>query len=118
MKIGRWTWIPLTAGLAVLVACSSTPERDTADNEGGIVEETGEAAAAVGEGVQDVADEMENAIDDEVTVTLTPVAGSGVAGDADFRSSGASTRVEVELTGLTAGSTYSPEIQNGSCATS
>lgn len=115
MKIERWTGLPLVVALSFAVACSSTQEQGTADTEGGVVEETGEAAGAVGEGVQDVADQMENAIDDEVTVTLSPVAGSGVAGDADFRSSGASTRVEVELRGLTAGGTYTPEIQNGNC---
>ncbi len=118
MRIDRWTWIPLVAALSVAAACSSTQEEGTADTEGGIVEETGEAAGAVGEGVQDVADRAENALDDEVTLMLTPVSGSGVSGDADFRASGASTRVEVELSGLTAGGTYMPEIQNGSCAQS
>jgi len=121
MKIDQFTWIPLVAVLSVAVACSSTEERETgdaADTEGGIVEETGEAVGAIGEGAQDVADRAENAIDDEVTVTLSPVSGSSVSGDADFRSSGASTRVEVELSGLTAGDTYRPEIQNGSCAQS
>lgn len=121
MRIDRLTWIPLVAALSVAVACSSTQERDTGDTaetEGGIVEETGEAVGAVGEGVQDVADQAEDALDDEVTVTLSPVSGSGVTGDADFRSSGASTRVEVELSGLTAGGTYMPEIQNGSCTQS
>ena len=116
MRIYRFTWIPLVAALSVAAACSSTQERETADDEGGIVEETGEAAEAVGEGVEDVADRAEDAVDDEVTVTLSPVSGSGVTGDADFRSSGASTRVEVELSGLTAGDTYTPEIHNGSCA--
>lgn len=118
MRIYRFTWIALLAALSVAVACSSTQERETAEDDGGIVEETGEAAAAVGEGVQDVADQAENALDDEVTVTLSPVSGSGVTGDADFRSSGASTRVEIELSGLTAGGTYTPEIQNGSCTQS
>ncbi|MGH7542915.1 MAG: hypothetical protein ACREK7_03165 [Gemmatimonadota bacterium] len=118
MRIDRWTWIPLVAALSVAAACSSTQEQGTADTEGGIVEETGEAAGAVGEGVQDVADRAENALDDEVTIMLSPVSGSGVSGDADFRASGASTRVEVELSGLTAGGTYMPEIQNGSCAQS
>ena len=115
MRIGRFTWIPLVTALSVAAACSSTQERETADDEGGIVEETGEAAEAVGEGAQDVADQAEDALDDEVTVTLSPVAGSTVSGDADLRSSGASTRVEVELNGLTAGDTYTPEIHNGSC---
>ena len=121
MRIDRWTWITLMVALSVATACTSTQEResgDTVENEGGVVEETGEAAEAVGEEVQDVADQAENALDDEVTVTLSPVSGSGVTGDADFRSSGASTRVEVELSGLTAGDTYTPEIQNGSCAQS
>lgn len=118
MRIDRRTWIALMVALSVATACSSTQEQDTADTEGGIVEETGEAAGAVGEGIQDVADQAENALDDEVTVTLSPVSGSGVTGDADFRRSGASTRVEVELSGLTAGDTYMPEIQNGTCAQS
>jgi hypothetical protein len=121
MRIDRFTWIPLVAALSVAVACSSTQERETGDqvdDQGGVVEETGEAAEAVGEGVQDVADQAEDALDDEVTVTLSPVAGSGVSGDADFRASGASTRVEVELNGLTAGDTYTPEIHNGSCTES
>jgi hypothetical protein len=118
MRIDRLTWIPLVAALSVAVACSSTQEKDTgdtADDEGGIVEETGEAVGVVGEEVQDVADQAENAFDDEVTVSLTPVSGSGVTGDADFRPSGALTRVEVELSGLTAGDTYNPEIHNGTC---
>lgn len=118
MRIGAFTWLPLAAALSVAAACSSTQERetgDTADTEGGTVEETGEAAEAVGEGAEELADRAEDALDDEITVTLTPVAGSGVSGDADFRPSGASTRVEVELNGLTAGDTYTPEIQNGTC---
>lgn len=121
MRIDRFTWIPLVAALSLVAACSSTQERETgdrADTEGGVVEETGEAAEAVGEETQNIADRAEDAIDDEVTVTLSPVAGSGVSGDADFRASGASTRVEVELSGLTAGDTYKPEIHNGPCAES
>ena len=80
MRIERFTWIPLVAALVVAAACSSTQERETGDtveDEGGIVEETGEAAEAVGEGAQDVADRAEDALDDEVTVTLSPVSGSG-----------------------------------------
>ncbi|MGH7571360.1 MAG: hypothetical protein ACREMK_05900 [Gemmatimonadota bacterium] len=115
MKL-EWRWVPVAAILSFAAAgCSSTEETGTVDTEGGIVEETGEAAGAVGEGVQDVADQAENAIDNEVTVTLSPVAGSSVSGDADLRSSGAATRVEVELSGLEAGSTYTPEIHNGTC---
>ena len=118
MRIDRWTWIPLMVAISVVTACSSTQEQGTADTEGDIVEETGEAAGAVGEEAQDVADQAEDALDDEVTVTLSPISGSGVTGDADFRRSGTSTRVEVELSGLTAGDTYTPEIQNGTCAQS
>lgn len=115
MKL-EWKWIPIVAALSLVAAgCQTTEETDTADTEGGIVEETGEAVGAVGEGVADVADQAEDALDDEVTVTLSPVAGSSVSGDADLRSSGAETRVEVELTGLEAGTTYSPEIHNGTC---
>ncbi|MGH7549454.1 MAG: hypothetical protein ACREK3_01725 [Gemmatimonadota bacterium] len=115
MRLG-WRWIPVVAMVSLAATgCQSTEETGTVDTEGGIVEETGEAAGAVGEGAQDVADQAENAIDDEITVTLSPVAGSSVSGDADLRSSGASTRVEVELTGLEAGATYTPEIHNGTC---
>ncbi len=112
----EWRWIPVVAALSLAAAgCQSTEETDTVETEGGIVEETGEAVGAVGEGVQDVADETEDVFDDEVTVTLSPVAGSSVSGDADLRPSGAETRVEVELSGLEAGTTYSPEIHNGTC---
>lgn len=116
MKMVEWRWLPVVGLLSFLAAgCGSTQETQTTDTEGGIGEETAEAAGAVGEGVQEAADQVENVFDDEVTVTLSPVAGSGVSGDADLRSSGASTRVEVELTGVNPGTTYTPEIHSGTC---
>ena len=114
MKTLSWSWVPVVALLSLVAAgCGSTQETQTTDTEGGIGEETAEAAEAVGEGVQEGVDRMEDAVDDEVTVRLSPVGGSTVSGDADLRSSGASTRVEVELTGLNAGSTYTPQIHSG-----
>ncbi len=116
MKIVEWRWVPAVVLFSLVAAgCGSTQETQTTDTEGGIGEETAEAAGAVAEGVQEGADQAENIFDDEVTITLSPVAGSSVSGDADLRSSGASTRVEVELTGLTVGSTYTPGIHSGTC---
>lgn len=116
MRIFEWRRIPVAAILLfAAAACGSTQETQTTDTEGGIGEETAEAAGAVADGAREVADQAEDVIDDEVTVTLSPVAGSSVSGDADLRSSGGSTRVEVELSGLTAGSTYVPEIHSGTC---
>lgn len=116
MKRFGWSWVPVVTLLSLVAAgCGSTQETRTADTEGGVGEETAEAAEAVGEAAQEGADRLEDAIDDEVTVRLSPVGGSSVSGDADLRSSGASTRVEVELTGLTAGSTYTTEIHSGTC---
>lgn len=116
MKALAWSWVPVVVLLSLGTAgCGSTQETQTTDTEGGIGEETAEAAGAVGEGIQEGVDRMEDAVDDEVTVRLSPVGGSTVSGDADLRSSGASTRVEVELTGLNAGSTYTPQIHSGTC---
>ena len=112
----EWRWVPMVAMLSfVLPGCQSTQETATTDTQGGIGEETTEAAKAVGREVEEVADRTEDALDNEVTVTLTPVAESTVSGDVDLSTDEAATRVEVELTGLTAGSTYTPEIHSGAC---
>ena len=78
-------------------------------------EEVGEAAGAVGEETVEIADETEDLVDDEVTVPLMADNNSGVSGQADLRSSGDSTRIEIELDGLEAGATYEAHLMSGAC---
>jgi hypothetical protein len=109
--------IILCAILTIFLAGGCTRQQQREGEEAGetVVDETGEAAEAVAEETAAVADEIEDAVDDETTVELSARANSGVLGAADLRPSGDSTRIEIELTEFEADTSYSAYLENGPC---
>lgn len=105
----------LLLALTVLVGagCTRQQQQDTEDTGQAVVEETGEAAVAVAEGTVEVADEAEDLVDDETSIELNGDA--GISGEADLRLSGDSTRIEIELNGLTTEGLYTAHLMSGAC---